>query len=64
MRKFVVSFISSDLAFHRVNIVFADGEQVTLNAVREKVDQKNKGLIVRIDAYRIIAWSPIDEYSF
>ncbi len=64
MKKFVVSFISSDLAFHHVNIEFANGVQITLNAVQQKVEQKIKGLCDRIDAYRIIAWSPIDEYSF
>lgn len=64
MRKFVVTFISSDLAFRRVNIIFSDGEQVTPDAVQQKVEEKIKGVCERIVMFRIIAWSPIDEFSF
>ena len=64
MRKFVVTFISSDLAFHHVNIIFTEDELITLNNVQKKVEKKVKGLCERIDAYRIIAWSPIDEFCF
>ena len=63
MRKFVVSFVSSDLHFHHANIIFVDGEKVTLSAIQQKVDVKIKEMCERIVAYRIIAWSPIDEYS-
>lgn len=63
MRKFVVSFISSDLAFHRVNILFSEGEQVTFDTVQEKAKQKVKSLCDRVVGFRIIAWSPVDEFS-
>lgn len=62
MRKFIVSFISSDLSFHRVNILFSEGEQVTFNTVQEKTKQKIKISCYRIFDFKIIAWSPVDEY--
>lgn len=63
MRKFIVSFISSDLAFHRVNILFSEVEQVTFDTIQEKTKQKVKNSCDRIVDFRIIAWSSVDEFS-
>lgn len=63
MRKFIVSFISGDLAFHRVNIIFSENEKVTMESVQEKTEQQVKNMCERILSFRIIAWSPVDEFS-
>ena len=64
MRKFVVLFVNSDLSVHHVYILFNDGEQVTLNAIERKVDAEIENMCARIGAYKILAWSPVDEFSY
>jgi len=62
MKKFIVSIVTSDLAFHRVNIVFSENEKVTMMTVQEKTEEKVKNMCERILSFRIIAWSPVDEF--
>ncbi len=63
MRKFIVSIVTSDLAFHHVNIMFTEEEKVSMDSVQEKTEKQIKSMCERIFAFRIIAWSPVDEFS-
>jgi phosphoribosylformylglycinamidine (FGAM) synthase PurS component len=63
MRKFIVSIVTSDLAFHHVNIMFTEDEKVSMDSVQEKTEKQVKNMCERILAFRIIAWSPVDEFS-
>lgn len=59
MRKFVVLIFS--LRYHnfqKVNIVFTDGEVVTLDSVQQKVITK-----LNTDSFMLMSWSPVDEFS-
>ena len=47
------------MSFQKVNIAFAEGATVTLSGVQKKVIEK-----LNSDSFMIIAWSPVDEFTF
>ena len=58
MRKFVATiFYLPNHGFKKVNIVFTDGEIVTLEKVYQKVIAK-----VESNQFTLISWSPVDEF--
>ena len=60
MKKYVVTvFNLRTHGLQKVNIVFADGVSVTLEGVIRKVENR-----LGPASYIIIAWSPVDEFSF
>lgn len=64
MRKFIVTIVTDNLAFHRINILFTEDEKVSMESVQEKTEQQVKNMYKRILSFRIIAWSPVDDFDF
>lgn len=60
MKRYFVTILNHrHMSFQKVNIVFAEGEMVTLDSVQRKVIDK-----LNTDAFMIIAWSPVDDFTF
>ena len=47
------------MSLQKVNILFAEGELVTLDSVHKKVIDK-----LNTDGFMLIAWSSVDEFTF
>lgn len=45
------------------NQIWEDGT-VSMDSVQKKTEKQVKNMCERILAFRIIAWSPVDEFSF
>jgi len=59
MKKFVVTIFSlRHYNFQKVNVVFTNGEIVTLDSVHQKVITK-----LNTESFMLISWSPVDEFS-
>lgn len=59
MKKFVVTIFSlRHHNFQKVNVVFTNGEIVTLDSVHQKVITK-----LNTESFMLISWSPVDEFS-
>ena len=60
MRKFVVTIFNlRNHGFQKVNIVFTNGEVVTLYSVQQKVITK-----LNTDSFMLMSWSPVDDFVF
>ena len=60
MKKYVVTVFNLHThGFQKVDTLFADGEIVTLYSVTKKIMDK-----VGPGSFVIIAWSPVDEFSY
>ena len=59
MKRFVVTiFHLRHHGFQKINIVFTNGEMITLDSVYQKVITK-----LNTESFMIISWSPVDEFS-
>ena len=59
MKRFVVTiFYLRHHGFQKINIVFTNGEIITLDSVYQKVIAK-----LNTESFMIISWSPVDEFS-
>lgn len=59
MRRFVVTIFNHRyMSLQKVNILFAEGELVSLDSVHRKVINK-----LNTDGFMLIAWSLVDEFS-
>ena len=59
MKKYVVTIFSlRHHNFQKENVVFTNGEIVTLDSVYKKVKSK-----LNTESFMLIAWSPVDDFS-
>ena len=59
MKKYVVTIFSlRHHNFKKVNVVFTNGEIVTLDSVHQKVITQ-----LNTESFMLISWSPVDEFS-
>lgn len=60
MKRYIATiFNHRQTSLQKVNILFAEGELVTLDSVQSKVQDK-----LRPATFMLIAWSPVDEFTF